>query len=141
MIGVTIQREEFDSCLEEFLALNREHWAEFNKREPQLSMHFLANCVLFTARQEGELVGYVVGFACEDPYYSDDVFFMIDMYFVRKTLRGNGVGGSLLDMIEGYAEVVGARTIAVSYNLKQPLEEFYRGRGFEPTHVVMRKGV
>lgn len=106
---ILFNRERSHSLWEEAMPLFQEHWEEIAIfKDIPLSPNREAYNVLedsnmlrcYTARDEGVLVGYAVFIITRHLHYSQSIFAMQDVVFVRQGSRQGRVGLKLLDFAE-----------------------------------------
>lgn len=124
--------------IENFAELASEHWADFNDRLPQFKQNVLDASHAVVARKDGVAVGYILFFVFDNPFY-DEKMCSVGMYYLRKTHRGAGLGQRMFSRLEQAAKDMGCAKIEASFNLKQPLDAFYKKLGYAPTHVCVAK--
>ena len=139
MIDIVVEKSSFDG-IENFDALSREHWMEFNDREPKFNKQYFSICNVITAKKGVETIGYVFYFVVPSPCYNE-IWCNVDMFFLKKQFRKNGVGKKMFALLEQQAKEHGCKRILSSFNLKGPLEDFYGKLGFKPTHVAVSKEI
>lgn len=94
--------------------------------------------LLLVAAVDGEVVGHLVG-AFEEPSYMWTVSRaeLVSMY-VRTELRGQGIGGSLVDAFAEWAKDRGAARLHVSaYAANEGALRLYRSHGFAPLSIQL----
>lgn len=94
--------------------------------------------LLLVALVDGEVVGHLVG-VFEEPSYMWTVSRaeLVSMY-VRENLRGQGVGGSLVDAFAAWAKDRGAARLHVmAYAANERALRLYQARGFAPLSIQL----
>lgn len=94
--------------------------------------------LVFVAVENGEVVGHLIGmFAEPSEMWTVSRAELVSMY-VRPALRGQGVGGSLVDGFTGWARERGAARLHVTaYAANDAAVGLYRSRGFSPLSVTL----
>jgi GNAT superfamily N-acetyltransferase len=133
-------RLETLSSIENFDSLAKEHWDDFANKPPTFKKAILGRGQVITARVDVRPVGYLVFLITDSPFY-DEKWCSIGMYFLQREHRGRGLGTKMFLLLEQTAKEAGCSRIVSSYNLKQPLENFYANLGFSATHVAIAKEI
>ena len=99
----------------------------------------------FVAEVSGELVGHVRVIVRDTPpvpILKPRRFAHIDEIVVRAAYRGRGVGHLLMEQAEAWARSQGAVSIELGvYAFNHEAQEFYRGLGYAPFHLLMNKNL
>lgn len=97
--------------------------------------------IVLLAERDGEPVGYAVVHLLDGP---DDTFPLgarwaeIYSLAVAPTARGQGIGTSLLDAIDGRLQALGIADVSVAAMVENEAAlRLYRSRGFVPREVVL----
>jgi GNAT superfamily N-acetyltransferase len=125
--------------IENFDELAKEHWDSFNNKKPAFKKEFLRTGKVITARKN-TVVGYLIYFVFNSPYY-DEKWCQVDMYYIQPKFRKQGIGKKMFTMLEQQAKECGCSRIVSSFNLKQPLEHFYKSIGYVNTHTAVAKEI
>ena len=96
----------------------------------------LGNAV--TLRHNGVPVGYIFFFLHKHTYY-DEKWCSVNIYYVQRAHRGQGLGASMFKAVEDHAKQQGCKGIVSTFNHKQPLDDFYAKLGFSATHTAVAK--
>ena len=126
--------------IEDFEELAQEHWNSFNNTQPKFNKQILQNFNVIQAKHKNRTVGYVLYLCFNSPYY-DEIWCQVDMFYLKPEYRGQGTGKQLFKMMEEEAKKQGASKIMSSFNLKQPLNGFYKNMGYKETHVAVAKEI
>ena len=124
--------------IENFGALSSEHWSDFNTRIPAFKQNVLDLSHAIVARKDGTAVGYLLFLVFDNPFY-DEKLCSVGMYYLSKAHRGQGFGQAMFGLLEQAAKDMGCAKIEASFNLKQPLDVFYKKLGYAPTHTCVAK--
>lgn len=94
---VNFQRENVKDVWEEILPLFNFHWLEIAHDttialDPDYDFYLKADELgmlrVFTARENGELVGYCVYFVKPNPHYRKHIYAIQDVLFIKQSRRG-----------------------------------------------------
>jgi GNAT superfamily N-acetyltransferase len=97
------------------------------------------NCLLAVARREQEVVGHLVGKLIGPDALRLVRFALLESMRVRRDLRGQGIGGLLVDEFIRWARRSGAELASVTaYAANDGARRFYARHGFAPMNVTMR---
>ena len=126
--------------VENFDALAEEHWADFNNKKPVFKKSSLSRFSAIVARDNGVPVGYILFLLADSPFY-DEKWCHIGMYYLRRPYRGLGAGVRMFQLLEDTAKEKDCVCIQSSFNVKQPLDDFYQKLGFTTTHHGVAKEI
>ena len=126
--------------LEDFDELGLEHWNSFNNKTPEFDKEFLKNFTVLQAKHNNRTIGYIFYLIFKAPYYNE-FWCQIDMFYLKPEYRGQGTGKQMFNMVEEEAKKNKVSKILSSFNLKQPLEGFYKSMGYSQTHVAVAKEI
>lgn len=125
--------------IENFDKLALEHWGDFNTKKPNFNKAMLSIGKTVTLRHNSIPVGYVLFIVHNSPFYDGEKWCSVNMYYLQKSHRGQGFGSDMFYVLENFAKEQGCVKIVSSFNLKQPLDSFYKKLGFSATHVGLAK--
>jgi GNAT superfamily N-acetyltransferase len=108
--------------------------ASFDRSYPALLVADDA-CLLVAAAGDGDLLGFLLGFA-HLTFYANGRVGWVEEVFVRGDRRGDGVGRALMDAFEGWAAEHGCALVALATRRAAP---FYRALGYEESAAYFRK--
>lgn len=128
------------SAIENFGALAHEHWEDFDNPQPKFNREVLDKASAVVARINGVPVGYIVFMVNQSLFYNE-LWCTVGMYFIQRQYRGRSIGTKMFNYLENVAKHTGCSQINSSYNLKQPLAEFYQKRGYKTTHHAVSKEI
>lgn len=122
-------------------ALAKQHYVEIN-HNPMLSVPKFDKEVfrnlermdmlrIFTARESGELVGYLVVVISPDFNIQGNQIPEEVGFYVHKSYREKGVGNSLLNFSEQCLKDDGHKTLVMSSTNKNPVDDFYKSMGYK----------
>jgi GNAT superfamily N-acetyltransferase len=92
-------------------------------------------CLLVAAAGDGDLLGFLLGFA-HLTFYANGRVGWVEEVFVRGDRRGDGVGRALMDAFEGWAREGDCVLVALATRRAAP---FYRALNYEESAVYFRK--
>jgi GNAT superfamily N-acetyltransferase len=128
------------SDIENFDEIALEHWEYFGNKKPMFNKEYLAGLRVVIAKDNEKTVGYVFYGFYKSPYHNE-TWCQVDMFFLKPTYRGKGIGKEMFRLVEQMAKINGCKKLITSYNLKESLEMFYRKLGFNATHVAVAKEI
>jgi len=146
---MNIQRERFSDIFMELPELWRAHYEEIanDKDKVPLSPDIFSylnyeqnnRLVIFTARDEGKLVGYAFFILQFSLHYKELSMAANDLFYVRPEYRGRFIGGQLIDAAEKEFRQMGIRLIQMRTKTKHNFGRIPERKGFKETEVVYRK--
>lgn len=98
--------------------------------------------VLLAAKQENQLIGFVMGIICEELYGDCKPFMVIEDLVVDQNQRRSGAGSSLMQEIEQHAVANGCcQILLVTEGDRLESNQFYQSLGynFEPYKGYKKK--
>lgn len=135
-----VQLDSFDA-IDNFDELSLEHWKDFNTRLPAFNKEVLRKLYVITARnKENKVVGYLFFMVFNSPYYGDQCC-QVDMFYLQKMYRKQGIGKQMFQLLEQVAKELGCKQLFSSSNLKGPLDSFYSKLGYNATHTLVAKEI
>jgi GNAT superfamily N-acetyltransferase len=145
---IIAQVERLTDVLPELKPILPDHYRELanyqdaiplNPNYPQYEQMDAEGKILFvTARDQGELVGYYIGFLHVDLHYQ--VFCCdTDIFYLKPELRGMKYGKLLFDRVESEVKRRGVVRWVVRSKKHSDLSGFFELLGFEPTETVHSK--
>lgn len=139
---ITIQQETFRPFLEEVKPLFPLHWAELaleqdrvplNPRYDEYLRRDDAGQVLsVTVRDEGELVGYFVGFIAPGLHYQTCLTLTMDIFWLHPKSRGQNAGWYLFKHVQRVAKERGVQRMLVGSKLHKDASWLFERLGYEP---------
>jgi Acetyltransferase (GNAT) family len=144
-----IKVEAWSDCVEEMETLFPLHWKELAvfqdkiplkcDRERYAALEKANALLLITARVEGKLVGYFVGFLFPHPhYFGSGLWGMTDMYFVLPEHR-RGTGLKLFIAFEAALRERGVTQAVTSCKVHEDHTEFLEKLGWKWTDKTFQK--
>mgnify|MGYP001174701679 FL=1 len=143
--------ESFTQVKDEIKPLIEEHWEEIalNQDVIKLNPDWEAYAALdtagklrvYTARKNGELLGYFVLIVGPSLHYKDHVFANNDIIFLRADVREGFTGIKLIKYAVECLEREGVRQININTKIHQPFDRILERQGFENIERVYAKCV
>ena len=135
-MSITYQRETMAEALDDMRPLFPDHWKELalNQQSIKLSpdigryleMERKGGLHLFTAREDGKLIGYYVSVMQTHPHYSESLMDVSDMFYLlpahRKGWTGVGLFAALENDLRPRGVEVMMTVIKPSHNIGPMLE-------------------
>jgi len=145
---ITIQHENLANVKEDIKPLLEEHWrlVALNQGKIKLNpdwnqyakLDALGILNIFTARDEGKLVGYFVLIINKSLHYQDHYFASNDVLFVLPDSRG-ATGYKLIKYAENYCREVGVSLMTINTKVHIPFDKLMVGMGFDLIERVYSK--
>ena len=148
-LRTTIQSEKWAECIEEMRTIFPAHWRELARYKQEIAMDVDADryaaldqagaLVLITARVDGKLIGYFLGFCMPHCHYkSSGLWGMTDMYFILPEYR-NGAGVRLFVGFERELRRRGCVQAVTSCKLHEDHTDFLQKLGWTWTDKTFQK--
>lgn len=149
MIG--IQKESFMATLDELKPIFEIHYKELalNKDKVPLSPQYEVyeqheqngELLFITAREDGELIGYFIGFIAPGLHYSTCLTCTMDIFYIHPSHRGNNFGKRLFDFIERELKCLKVDRWFVGSKNHRSIEAFFLELDFEPVETYFSKWI
>lgn len=97
------------------------------------------NYAIFTAEQDGEVVGYLSMTMADSPHIKGYWQAVIDSMYVDTVQRKHKVCVNLIQEAEKYAEEMGCASMTIGFKAKHPHTKFAQSIGFEPDDIMYTK--
>lgn len=146
---IEIQLECLANVKEEIKPLLEEHWelVALNKGKIKLNPNWKEYARLdaagvlriFTARDEGRLVGYFVLFISQSVHYQDHLFATNDVIFVLPDKRAGATGYKLVKHAEDYCRDSGVSLMTINTKVHLPFDSLMVGMGFDLIERIYAK--
>jgi len=94
---------------------------------------------IFTARDNGVLVGYFVLTVAKSIHYSDHLFAVNDVIFVKPDSRAGATGFKLIKYAEDYCKEAGVSVMTLNTKVHIPFDKLMVHMGFELIERVYSK--
>ena len=138
--SITIAVESLEAVVEESRPLLQDHWEEIAlnkdkiKLEPDWPVYFAlaseGRLGLYTARDEGKLVGYFVVTVSQHPHYAKNIFAENDVVFLKKEYRKTGVGAMMIRFAEQDLRKKGVSVLSINTKVHQPFDSLMEALDF-----------
>lgn len=146
--GLTFQRERAHELLDEARPLFEAHYAEIAHYQDipldineAAYMHLEESGLLrcFTARYNGDLVGYCVFLVRQNLRYSSSIQANQDILFVDKSRRGALIGKRLLAFCEERLKAEGVQVVYQHAKINSTVGPFFEAVGYEAIDMIYGK--
>jgi GNAT superfamily N-acetyltransferase len=137
---VKYQQEFLIQVENEARPLLEQHWQEIALNKDKIKLnpdwevyHSLeqANALkIFTARAEGELVGYFVVMVQPNPHYKDHLFASNDIIYLHPDYRKGRTGLKLIQFAEGCLKEDGVSVLTINTKVHKPFDRVMEFLGF-----------
>lgn len=145
-MNVTYQREILATCLDEMKqAMLQEHWQELAKDKdkvalsPNYAKYFqLENAgelYVATIRNDGELIGYYIGFLQHELHYQDCFACIMDIVYLKPEYRKSKIGFAFFTYMKAELQQLGVHRWHVGCKLDNDLSGLFKALGFAPIEV------
>lgn len=140
-----LQRESFADFIDEALPLLQAHYEEVAKYkdiplsvdvEMYLKLEEVGTLRIFTAREEGGLIGYAVYFVRYNPHYSTSLQAVQDVLFLAKGERRGLAGYKLIKYADERLAEEGVEVVYHHVKLRQDFGPLLERLGYEPIETI-----
>ena len=148
-MAIKYQQEFLHSVQDDIKPLLEEHWEEvaLNKDkikinpdwEAYFSLESQGKLDIFTARDEGVLVGYFVVFVYPHIHYKDHLFAKNDLIYLSPSHRKGFTGIRLIKFAEKCLKEDGVSVLVVNTKNRRPFHKVMQFLGFTPEDVEYSK--
>lgn len=146
---ITFQREPYPECIGEIQPVLATHYLELAVDQDDvpldpdfdkyLDLHNKGILHMFTARADGELIGYIVGLIVPHIHYKSTVHYQNDIYYLRGEYRNSGVGYRFFASHEKDLKSLGVQRVIMATKCHQSHEQLFSALGFNKQDVVVSK--
>ena len=146
---ITIQHESLLNVKQDIKPLLEEHWrlVALNQGKIKLNPDWKEYSKLdtagilkiFTARDDGKLVGYFVLIINKSINYQDHYFAVNDVVFVLPDSRAGATGYKLIKYAEDYCRESGVSLMMINTKVHIPFDKLMIGMGFDLIERVYSK--
>lgn len=146
---ITYQQESLVTTKEDARPLLEQHWEEIalNKDTIKLNPDWDAYADLedagvlkiFTARLDGQLIGYFVVFVKEHLHYKDHLFAYNDILFLTKEYRKGFTGAKLMKFAEKCLKEDGVSVVIVNTKRHKPFDVLLNWLGYKHIENIYSK--
>lgn len=143
---LTYQQEFLYTVQEDCKELLDLHWSEIAlnqdkiKLNPDWDMYKTleeeGKLKIFTARDQGTLVGYFVAVVCTNMHYKDHLFASNDILFLRKEYRKGFYGIRLIKFTKACLKDDGVSVLMINTKMHQPFGRLLKWLGFKHIEQV-----
>jgi GNAT superfamily N-acetyltransferase len=147
--SLTYKRESLESVRYEVDDLFQRHWEDIalNKDKIKLNpdwsfyenLYSSGNLGIYTARSNGELVGYFVVVAAPHPHYKDHYFATNDIVFIHPDYRRGLAGYKLIKFAEEDLKKNGVSVLVINTKAHAPFDTLLQRMKFTLTERVYSK--
>jgi GNAT superfamily N-acetyltransferase len=138
---ITCQVEPFPPFLEEVKPILPIHWEELALHkekvplDPQYNVYLERDAqggvISITAREDGKLIGYFVGFIAPGLHYQTCLTCTMDIFYVHPDHRGGGTGYHLFKSAEKKLKRRGVQRLFVGSKLHKDASWLFEKLGYE----------
>ena len=138
---ITCQVEPFPPFLKEVKPILPIHWEELALHkekvplDPQYNVYLERDAqggvILVTAREDGKLIGYFVGFIAPGLHYQTCLTCTMDIFYVHPDHRGGGTGYHLFKSAEKELKRRGVQRLFVGSKLHKDASWLFEKLGYE----------
>jgi GNAT superfamily N-acetyltransferase len=138
---ITCQVEPFPPFLEEVKPILPIHWEELALHkekvplDPQYNVYLERDAqggvISVTAREDGKLIGYFVGFIAPGLHYQTCLTCTMDIFYVHPDHRGGGTGYHLFKSAEKELKRRGVQRLFVGSKLHKDASWLFEKLGYE----------
>lgn len=146
---IKYQQEFLSTCRRSAEDLIKEHWQEIavNKDKIKLNpdwdayeeLEAAGKLKIFTARDNGKLVGYFVVFINRHIHYKDHIYACNDILFLKEEYRKGMTGVKLIKFAEKYLKDDGVSVFVVNTKVHKPFDPIMDRLGFNLVERVYSK--
>jgi len=148
-VGIKYQQEFLDSVVEDAKGLLESHWDEIAlnkdkiKINPDWDTYYAlqeqGKLDIFTARDEGVLVGYFVVFVYPHIHYKDHLFAKNDLLYLAPSHRKGFTGVKLIKFAEKMLKEDGVSVLVVNTKNHKPFHKLMEFLGFSSAETSYSK--
>lgn len=146
---ITYQQEFLETCRDEAEVLIHKHWEEIAlnkdkiKLNPDWEMYSLlesnGSLKIFTARNDGSLIGYFVVFVSKHIHYKDHLFANNDLLFLDEAFRKGLTGVKLIRFAEKCLKEDGVSVLTINTKVHKPFDVIMNKLGFNLVERIYSK--
>ena len=144
-----LQQEKMSDCIDEMIPLLQDHYSEiarnqdFVELDPNYDQYQLLDesdmLHVFTARDGGKLIGYVVTFLVPNLHYKTTNFGLVDILFLKKEYRGRMVGYKMIKSAEESLKTIGVQVLQVGMKLAHDFGPMLERMGYTEIERTFEK--
>jgi len=146
---ISFRRELLCEVVEEVQPLLHEHWTELTKNkdiaildpmwQEYAALEQMGRFVIYTARDDGALVGYAAYFIQKHIHYAGMTTGTNDVLFLRKDARRGTTGLRLLDYCEAQLKTLGVQKLTYHIKFSMDWRCLLHRRGYADEEVMCAK--
>jgi GNAT superfamily N-acetyltransferase len=148
---ITFANESFEKTLPEFEPLLHTHYEELALNQdkvplsPQYSVYFdrerMGQLLFITAREDGTIIGYFIGFISPGLHYSTCLTCQMDIFYIKKEYRNGRAGIKLFQFIEKELKRRGVQRWFVGSKLHADASSLFKYLKFSPVETFYTKWI
>jgi len=141
--------ENLAKVKEDILPLIEEHWKEIALNKDVIKLNpdweayaaydYIGSLRVYTARQDGQLMGYFVVLVSRSLHYKEHTFANNDIIFLRKEAREGMTGVKLIKYAVTCLEKEGVSQIQINTKIHQPFDVILERLGFKCIERIYSK--
>lgn len=130
---VKYQQEFLETVIDDIKPLLEKHWEEIALNKDKIKLNPDWDCYafleqqgklrIFTARDDGELLGYFVVIVGHNPHYKDHLFASNDVIYISPKHRKGFTGIKLIKFAEKCLKEDGVSVLAINTKVHQPFDK------------------
>jgi GNAT superfamily N-acetyltransferase len=146
---ITYQRERYNEVIEDIKPLLEEHYKEIALYQDHIelnpnyamyeAMDQIESLHIYTARDDGKLIGYVVSFLQNHPHYMDHNYVINDILYVAPEHRHSEVAVELLEGLEKIMVEEGASVMTFHMKAYKTFETLMDFLGYDKAEFLYSK--
>ena len=136
----TFQKELFTDYIDDALPLLLDHWSELALYQDKVPLNIdyekyqqledLGVLHIYTAREEGYLVGYCVMMVNTNLHYKDHKYALNDVIYVDPRSRNKGLGRDLIQFTEEELGKEGVSVVMINTKNHRPFDGLLEKEGY-----------
>lgn len=146
---ITYQTETYDEIIDDIEPILEDHYAETElyhqvlPLNPDYQMYRAGNehgiIHFYTARDDYDLVGYIIMMVANKPHSKDALYGMCDMIYVAPEYRHTEVAPELIQYAEGEIKNQGADVVLITLKAHSKADSLMKSLGYEESDVSYSK--
>lgn len=150
MSKIVLQEESVYKVAEEVTPLLREHWQEVtpdHNRELNVDWLYyfkaesLGHFVGYSARYNGELIGYLAYFIHPHPHYKQEIVGKEDVFFILPKYRTGSLGIRLMKFAEQELKLRGVTLLLQHSKVHKPIDAILKRMNYKPVDTLFIKSL
>lgn len=141
MANITYKREYLIDCLEEIKPILEDHYYEVAMYQDKIDLNpdyekytkleELGMLHLVCARDGDKLIGYFISVISPNMHYSDHLYAVNDILFLKSEYRNALVGQKMFQKAEELLKGEGVSVIAIHMKTALPFDSLCKGMGYD----------